>query len=118
MPPVTPRAIRAISTPNDQRPTSKPLAVGSWRLDGSLLYFDDLAAQDFLLRDGDFLVPLFARDSAVQQLPGALACEDDEFEPVFFRCSFHDFLSGGSESASTPAFAARLRTTGSGLQVT
>jgi hypothetical protein len=55
----------------------------------SVLYLDDLAAQDFLLRDGDLLVPFFARDSAGQQLPGALACEDDEFEPVFFGCSFH-----------------------------
>jgi len=63
-------------------------------LDVLLLYLDDLAAQDFLLRDRDLLVPLFARDSAGQQLARALACEDDEFEPVFLGCSFHDVLSG------------------------
>src|SRR5262245_24503262 len=80
MPPVTPSAMRAMSTPN-------------WRLDVSLLYFDDLAAQDFLLRDGDLLIALFARHSASEQLPGTFAREDDEFEPVFLGCSFHDVLS-------------------------
>src|SRR5262245_30057 len=97
MPPVTPSAMRAISTPNYQLPTSKPLAVGSWKLDVSVLDLDHLAAQDFLLRDGDLLIALFARHSAGEQLPGTFACEDDEFEPVFLGCSFHDVLSGGPE---------------------
>src|ERR1700752_106517 len=79
MPPVTPSAMRAISTP-----------IGV-----SVLYFDDLAAQDFLLRDGDLLVPLFPRHGAVEQLALTLAGEDDEFEPVFLGCWCHDVLSGG-----------------------
>src|ERR1044071_5621022 len=89
MPPVTPSAMRAIV--NSQLPTAnlQSLAVRRWRLDVSVLYLYDLAAQDFLLRDGDLLVPFFARDSAVEQLTRAFACEDDEFEPVFLGCSFH-----------------------------
>src|SRR5438477_465220 len=57
-----------------------------------LVDLDDLATEDFLLRDGDLLVALLARDGAVHQLTRALAGEDDEFETVLFGCSFQ-FIS-------------------------
>ena len=67
----------------------------------SLVYLDDLAAQDFLLRDGGLLVPFLAGYRAVEQLARTLAREDDEFETVLFRCSFH--------SVMTSAFDERCR---------
>src|SRR5215471_5839572 len=99
MPPVTPSAMRAISTPNFQLPTSSSfrLGIGSWTWKLLFLDLDDLAAQNFLLRNGDLLLALFAWHGAGQQLARAFACEDDEFEPVFLGCSLHDVLSGGPE---------------------
>jgi len=55
------------------------------------VYLDDLAAQDFLLRDGDLLIALLAWHGAGEQLPGTLAREDDEFEAIFLGWSFHVF---------------------------
>src|SRR5207249_4688629 len=54
-----------------------------------LVDLDDLAAQDFLLRDRNLLAALFARHGAGEQLPRTFAGEDDEFEAVFLRWSFH-----------------------------
>src|SRR6476620_10291299 len=110
MPPVTPSAMSAMATPNFQLPISKSrLGAGRWRLDGSLFYLDDLAAQNFLLCDGNLLLALFARHGTGQQLARTFAREDDEFEPVFLGCSLHDVLSSGPESAST--FQLPLRST-------
>src|SRR5688572_9433643 len=98
MPPVMPNAISATSIPNFQLPTSKKtrnrcweLEVGSWELFG-LLDLLDLATQHFALRNRDLLAAGFARFGAGQQLPGALAGDDDELEPVLFRCSFHEMF--------------------------
>src|SRR6476659_7427655 len=98
MPPVTPSAMSAMATPNFQLPISKSrLGAGRWRLDVSLFYLDDLAAQNFLLCDGNLLLALFARHGTGQQLARTFAREDDEFEPVFLGCSLHDVLSSGPE---------------------
>src|SRR5882672_4260662 len=67
MPPVTPRAINAMS----------------------VFDLDNLAAKDFLLRDRDLLVARLARLGALQELARPLACQDDEFKPVCLWCSFH-----------------------------
>ena len=63
------------------------------RDESQLLLVDlyDLTTQDFLLRDRGLLVPFFPRHGAVEQLPCALAREDDEFEAILFRWSFHGF---------------------------
>jgi hypothetical protein len=55
----------------------------------SFVDLDDFAPKNFLLRDCDFLVAFLTRRCARQQLARTLARKDDEFEPVFLRCSFH-----------------------------
>src|SRR5262245_39765280 len=100
MPPVTPRAITDISTPNCQLPDARAnsqaigsWALGSWELSEVLLvHLHDLAPQHFALRDGHLLLARLARYRAGQQLAGTLACQDDELKPLLFGCSFHSGL--------------------------
>jgi hypothetical protein len=59
-------------------------------LRNGFLDLDDLAPQNFTLRDRHLLLTRFAWLRPTQQLTRPRAGNHDELEPVFFWCALHE----------------------------